>query len=74
MGAPDQREQDQGRSGAQEHGLGRIAFERPGQRRRGGDDHGEPADLEEAEQDEVRQDLVPRGLVDQAVDLRKVGP
>ena len=70
----DQRQQHKGRARPDQDGMGRIVFERPGQRRRGGHDHGDAGDLQQPQQDEVGQDLVARSLVEQAVDAQEGRP
>ena len=73
VGPPDERQQDKGRPHPDQDGMGRVVFQRPGQRRRGGHGQCEPGHLQQTEEDEVRQDLVARGLVEQTVHAEEGG-
>ncbi len=74
MGACHQGQQHEGRSGTEQDGVRRVAFERAGDGGGGGHHQRKAGDLEQAEQDQVGEDLVARGLVEQAVRRQEGGP
>ena len=80
MRTAHERQEDEGAAGTEQDGMRRVAFYRS---RQGGSrrhHQGDPADLEEPQQDQVGQEDVARGLVHDAVDgeegrpVRRLGP
>ena len=68
---PDERGQDEGTPGAEEHGAGGISAPPAGQGGRGRHDECETGHLQEPQQHDVGQDLMARCVVQQPVDRQE---